>query len=349
MNARDYNPGARLAYPAVLSVLLAAVTGVAYGTIATDANVVATALINVVYVVGLYCFVGNSGVMSFGHVGFAALGAYTVGLLTVPVEAKRVLLPNLPELLRLTTLPDTAAFALAGLVVAMIAGTFGAAVMKLKGIAASIVSLSFLVITHEVLNNWHGLGNGGTVTRIPAMTTVTQALAVACACIVIAYLFQTSRMGLRLRAARDEESAARSIGVAVTPERTAAFVLGAVLMAVGGGLSAQLNGTVSPGAFYLNLTFLCLAMLVVGGMRSLAGAMCGALVVSVLNELLRALENASGGAGGAIVGYRDVVLACVLVAILIWRPEGITRGREFTWLVRLRPTRRVVEQRLDNP
>lgn len=349
MNACDYSLAARLTYPAALSALLVAATGLAYGAAGADSNVVTTALINVVYVVGLYCFVGNSGVMSFGHVGFAALGAYTVGLLTVPVEAKRVLLPNLPDLIRLTTLPDTAAFALAVVLVALIAGTFGAAVMKLKGIAASIVSLSFLVITYEVFNNWHGLGNGGTVTRIPALTTVAQALAVACACLVVAYLFQTSRLGLRLRAARDEENAARSIGVAVTPERTAAFVLGAVLMAVGGGLSAQLNGTVSPGAFYLNLTFLCLAMLVVGGMRSLAGAVCGAVVVSVLNELLRAVENASGGAGGAVVGYRDAVLACVLIAILILRPEGITRGREFTALLRFKPARRAPEQRLNNP
>lgn len=341
MTAQDYSPLARVGYPAALAALLALAVALTHGTGVVDATVVCTALIHVVYVVGLYCFVGNSGLISFGHVGFAAMGAYTVGLLTAPVEAKRFLLPDLPDLLRLHVLPDTWAFAVAAVGVAVIAGAFGAAIMKLRGIGASIVSLAFLVITNEFFNNWQALGNGGTVTRIPTRTTVGEVLAVAAVCILIAYLFQSSRTGLRLRAARDEENAARSLGISVTPQRTAAFVLGAVMMAIGGGLAARLNGTVSPNAFFFNLTFLTLAMLVVGGMRSLAGAVLGAVLVSALNEALRLVEATAGAAGSQVIGWRDVALSAVLILILLRRPEGLTGGREFTsWLF---PRRRAAD------
>lgn len=321
-------PAIRLIYPLMLATAVATLAGGATG-LGMNEVVVISGTINLVYVVGLYLFVGNSGVVSFGHVAFAALGAYAVGILTSPVEAKAVLLPRLPDVLRDISLAPALAFGFAGAGVVALAGIFGFAIMKLKGIAASIVTLSFLVIGNEILNNWRGLGNGGTVTRIPTETTLAQVLAVATGCIVVAYLFQTSAYGLRLRAARDEENAARALGIGVAGERTLAFVIGAVMMAVGGGLSARLSGTISPDAFFLNLTFLTMAMLVVGGMHSLFGAVTGAVLVTALNEALRQAEAMLSSAGINVVGWRDIVVAAILVTLLILRPEGLTRGREF--------------------
>lgn len=339
-------PLSRLAYPLALSAAVIAITLVARTGLGVSETVLTIGAINLIYVIGLYIFVGNSGLVSFGHVGFAALGAYAVGILTVPANSKAVLLGRMPELLRDLTLPGVWAFAVAAMLVAVISGVFGFAIMKLRGIAASIVTLSFLVVTYEIFNNWRALGNGGTVTRIPTETTLELALAVAAAMIVIAYFFQTSSMGLRLRAARDEENAARALGIGVTLERTLAFVLGAVVVAVGGGLSARLTGTISPGSFFLGLTFLTMAMLVLGGMHSLSGAIAGTVLVTAFNEILRLAEAEISSLGIGFIGWRDIVLAAILIGLLILRPEGLTLGREYEAAVLPRRRRRATKDTL---
>jgi branched-chain amino acid transport system permease protein len=252
-----------------------------------------------------------------------------VGVLTIPSDAKSVLLNRLPEVLQLLELPTPLALLCAVVVAGSIAAVFGLAVMRLRGIAAGILTLSFLVVVYETLTNWRVLGSSGTITRIPYETTPFVAAVVACAAIVVAWLFQNSKTGLSLRAARDEENAARAMGVNVTSVRLVAFVLSAAIMAVGGGLSAQLTSTISPGAFFLNLTFLTIGMLVVGGMHRLSGAVLGALVISVVNEGLRQFEAFLANAGMPVFGLRDLALAVAIVLILMFRTEGLVGSTEF--------------------
>jgi branched-chain amino acid transport system permease protein len=140
-------------------------------------------------------------------------------------------------------------------------------------------------------------------------------------------------MGLRLRAAREDEYAARSVGIRVFPERYVAFVLSAFLVGAAGFLYAQFLTSFTADEFFVQLTFLTIAMLVVGGINSLSGAVIGTVVVSVIAELLRRVEQ---GVDLGVVsipdrpGIESVGLALLMLVILIFRPQGITGGREIT-------------------
>src|ERR1700730_4305268 len=99
------------------------------------ARVVTNRFVMVIIVTGLYIFVGNSGVFSFGHTSFVAIGAYAAALLTIPMNLKRVLLPQLPTLLAHAELPTPLAVIVAGLVAAIIAAAVAIPLMRLSGIA----------------------------------------------------------------------------------------------------------------------------------------------------------------------------------------------------------------------
>ena len=141
-------------------------------------------------------------------------------------------------------------------------------------------------------------------------------------------VYQNSDAGLRLRASREDEVSARSVGVNVLRERCLAFVVSGFVVGVGGGLYAQTLGVVTPDQFFLTPTFLTIAMLVIGGMTSLSGAVIGALSVAGLAELLRTIERTSSSAGTPVTGLADLGLAIALIATIIWRPGGLTGGRE---------------------
>lgn len=151
------------------------------------------------------------------------------------------------------------------------------------------------------------------------------------AAIVLAFAFQRSRVGARLRSSREDELAARSLGVKVARERGIAFVLSAFVVGVGGALQAQLLGLMTPELFFLNATFITLTMLVVGGIASLSGAVVGVIVVSVIEELLRRMER--GLELGPLTidappGLAEVGLAVLIVLVLALRPEGLLKGKE---------------------
>ena len=124
-------------------------------------------------------------------------------------------------------------------------------------------------------------------------------------------------------------------------ERRVAFVISAFFLGVAGGLYAQFLGNLTPGTIYLDITFLTLAMLVVGGIHSLSGAVLGSVFISVVAEILR---RAEGGFDLGFIefagrsGVREVGLALVLLGVLLWRPEGIVGGREIALRRRRPPT-----------
>jgi branched-chain amino acid transport system permease protein len=220
----------------------------------------------------------------------------------------------------------------AGVLSAVLAGIVGVALMRLSGIAAAIATLSLLVIVEVVLSKTRALtGGSGAVTGIPVTTGVWVGLLFAALTILAAAAFQASPVGLRLRASRDEEIAARAVGVGVFGPRWVAFVVSAFFTGIGGALYVQTVGAITPDALYFQYTFLIIAMLVGGGIGSLAGAVGGALLVSVVAEVLGRLEE--GEAVGPLTfslrpGLRDVVLAAVLILVLLLRPAGLIGGRE---------------------
>lgn len=296
-------------------------------------------LINTILTVGLYVFVGTSGVMSFGHASFMAVGAYAAALLTIPVTTKEVLLPDLPSAIQAVELPTVPAFILTALAAALIGYVVGLPLMRLSGLAAGIATLALLVITSNILQNYEPLGGSGTLTGISIDATREVIVVWGIVVLAAAYVFQNSRVGLRLRASRDDEAAARSIGVRVERDRRIAFALSAAITAVGGALYGHHLGSISANAFYFATTILIIGMLVIGGRNSLTGAVVGALAVSVAIWVLDTWEAGSGVAGLQLdlpAGSRSIVFAALTIAILFLRPAGITGGKEVPWLFGVR-------------
>lgn len=315
-------------------VVVAAFTATSLGDETIDRAVV-TALINLILVIGLYTFVGLSGVFSFGHIAFMAIGAYVGGLLTIPVELKEVLLPGLPGFVRDATLSPLLATLCGGLVAAAVAAVLAIPLSRLAGLAAGLGTFAILIIVNVVTSNWQVVTGGDIgISPIPTTTTMHSALAYAAVVVLLTFVFQQSRWGLRLRASREDEVAADAVGIAVGRERALAFVVSAFYMGIGGAIFGQFQGSISPHAFYLSITFLTIAMLVVGGMKSLSGAVVGVLVLSTLAEFLRQLEQGVDLGLFTIParsGVREVGFAVVMLSIMLARPRGITGGREIRW------------------
>ena len=310
----------------VVAVALLSLGGVVIQRVATDA------LIKMIMVVGLYVFVGNSGVLSFGHASFMMLGAYGAAWLDVPVRYKKILMDELPAFLGQAKFHP----ALATICAMGWAGAFafliGIPLMRLSGIGAAIGTFSWLVIVFVVHGNWESMTGGtSSFNGLPVYVDIWVALAAALFVILVAYVFQTSKMGLALRASREDEVAARAIGVNVLVARLVAFVISAMLVGLGGVMQGHFLGTINVTGFYFGITFITIAMLVIGGTGSLAGAVSGVVVVSVVAELLRQIEN--GIAFGETIvaapaGLREVGLAIVMLVILLFRPAGVSGGRE---------------------
>lgn len=292
-------------------------------------------LIFVVLVVGYYSFAGLSGILSFGHMSFAAIGAYVTALITIPVALKATLLPDLPGWLADLEMSPLLALIVAGAAAALFAAVLSVPLMRLTGIAAALAMFAVLLVVYDVAGNWEAVTRGRqAIIGVPTNTTSSVALIAALAAVTTVFFFQRSRLGLLLRAARDDEVVARASGVDVVNARRVAFVLSAFIIGAGGFLYAQFLGTFTPDSFYIQITFLTIAMLVVGGQHSLAGAVVGASIYSFASAILLRFE--SGTSIGPLSidvapGLREVGLALVLLLILVFRPEGLTRGREFTW------------------
>jgi branched-chain amino acid transport system permease protein len=289
------------------------------------------ALVNVAIVVALYSFIGNSGVVSFGHISFVALGAWTAGVLSVPTAEKPAIMPNLAHGLRTTTVANVPSLAIAAGVGAAFALVVGLPLMRLSGLAAGIATFGVLEITHNVLRYWEKIGPGlNTFSSVPETTGLLQAAVGALLAVCIAYGYQRSRFGRVLRATREDPAAARAVGVSMYVQRLVAFGLSGALAGFAGGIYVHLL-PLNTEALYLNLTFITLAMLVIGGTTSLLGAVVGALAVSGVDSFLANAENGVSLAGWNVdlpSGTRIVVVGALMALVLILRPSGMTGGRE---------------------
>jgi branched-chain amino acid transport system permease protein len=326
-----------VAAPALLVVLVGVVGA---GTSAARQIDFQTALVSVAIVVALYVFVGNSGVLSFGQISFAAVGGYAAGILTVPVELKIGTLPTLASLLRDHSIGNVPSLVLGAAVGGAFAFLVALPLMRLSGLAAGIATFAVLEITHNILHEWTTIGPGaGLLSGVPETTSLLQATVGALVVIATAYAYQRTRYGRQLRATREDPAAAQAAGISVHRQRLIAFTLSGALSGFAGALYVHQIGILTADQLYLDLTFLTLAMLVVGGATSLWGAVVGALAISGLNSFLSQAES------GVDVGFhldlptgsRLVTVGSLMALTLILKPSGLTGGREFSlgWLERL--------------
>jgi branched-chain amino acid transport system permease protein len=328
--ARPYRSAASLCIPLVLLIII-----LHFSAGDRFDLTICEMLIRIVVVVGMSIFISNSGVISFGHIAFMCIGAYAAAWAACDPDFKSVMLTGLPDFLRTRQYPFEIVVMGAGVLAAASALIIGAVIIRLSGVAAAIATFAFLVVVNSVYLNWDSVtAASSTIVGIPTVVNPLIMVVFAVLAIFAAAAFQNSRYGLMLRASRDDAVAAKATAINIVRVRLVAFVLSAFVVGVGGALYAHLLGVLVVAVFFLPLTFTTLAMLVVGGIGSLSGAVIGVIVVTLITEGFRTLE--AGINLGSIVlslppGAQEIGLGIFTCLILVWRPSGLVGGGEVRW------------------
>lgn len=297
-----------------------------------SARILTVFFISLIAVVGMGIYSGNSGIMSFGHLSFMGIGAYASSLLTLPSSLKKATLPKLPDWLSNTETNLFTAILVAIIFTMVIAWVIGLAINRLEGEAATVATLSLLIIVYGIMVGWRDVTRGSqTFFGVPRDTDLWTATFFCILALIVARLYRDSVSGLRLRAGRENAIAASAIGVSIKRERLISWVLSAAIMALSGALLAHFLGAFSPKKFYFNDTFLLLAMLIVGGMGTVTGAITGAVVITLVSEVLRHFE--SGFTLGAIeipavFGTSFIGIGLIILFAMFRKPGGLAGLKE---------------------
>jgi branched-chain amino acid transport system permease protein len=310
-------------------VALLALTGL-IGSFLSNARAIEfeNTLVFAAVVIAIYVFVGNSGVLSFGHIGFFLVGAYAAGELSIPQETKSSILPKVFSVISDHSVGNFWSLVIAAAAGGIFAFFVGMPLMRLSGLAAGIATFAVLEITQNILGNWEKIGPGPlTLSTVPQTTDLWQAtvgvIAVAC----VAFGYQLTPLGRKLRATREDPFAAQAAGIDVHRQRLWAFALSGALAGFAGGLYVHFQTAIVTDPA-LDWTFLTLAMLVVGGSGSLLGATVGALVVSGIDTFFSDAESDAISWLHVGAGTSSVVVAAFMAIVLVFRPQGLTGGRE---------------------
>lgn len=281
---------------------------------------------------------GFCGQFSLGQAGFMAIGAYTVGIFTVPVELRANVFYAVPmnPLIADIQMPVWLALIVGGLLSAFVAFLIGFPVLRLHGDYLAIATLGFSEIIRIVITNAQSFTNGALgIKDIPPLNDARY-IFVVCA---LTYIFVTalinSSYGRAFKAIREDEIAAEAMGIDLFKHKCMAFMFSAFFAGVGGGLYGALLGTVDPKNFLFTLTYNFVLIIVLGGMGSITGSMLGAILVTGGLEFLRVFDEPLELFGMAIPffrpGFRMVIFSVLLmVCVLFWR-KGIMGTEEFTW------------------
>jgi branched-chain amino acid transport system permease protein len=350
----------------MLTLLTAFVAGTSFVQNDYVVKVIMLIGMNVILAVSLALASGFTGVFSLGQIGFMAIGAYASALLTIPPVAKSsALLPALPAWLARLDLVKTMAglgtglglptegaeavgSALALVVAALVGGLMAAGVatlvgiplMRLNGHYVAVATMGFLVIVNAVAINLDSVTRGSRgLGSIPALSKIWLVYLFVALAVYVAWRIRSSPYGRAMRAQRENLAAARAMGIDILRTRLLAFVVGAFFSAIAGALWAHMVTAVAPAAFYFTYTVNVIVMVVIGGMGSVSGAVVGAILLTLLPELLRGLE---GGASigplklPLLFGLSNIVMAVAFVLVMIFRRTGLFGDRELplVWVPR---------------
>ncbi len=303
-------------FPAVLALLAWRTLGADYAL--GQAVIVATYAIAGL---GVILIVGQSGQISLGQGALLAIGAYVQTILV---------LYGVPPLL---AIPVAVGLAAAGGWVASLPAR------RLGGLYFAMSTLAFALIVEEVASRWESVTRGAAGLSVPAFSigdwsatgTLAQAL-VSVSALALAWWacrrWVDSRLGRAWRAVREDELAAATCGVDVARAKSAAFVVGGGLSGLAGALYAHWIGFVSPEQFGLLLSFELLMLAFIGGVRHLSGALWGALVIVAIPQAIALGRDVLPESIARSAGLEAVLFGAVIVAVILFRPQGIagTRG-----------------------
>jgi branched-chain amino acid transport system permease protein len=320
----------------------------------TWVRIIDMALLYVMLALGLNIVVGFAGLLDLGYVAFYAVGAYMVALLSSTHLSDNFAFfaqhfPNGLHIPLWVIVPLGAGLAaLAGIML-------GTPILKLRGDYLALVTLGFGEIIRIFMNNWGKTGfnitNGPrginridpvTVFGYPLDRTLTIGgidltkeflyyylfLALAIVTIVICYRLQKSRLGRAWMALREDDIAAKAMGINVRNIKLLAFSLGATFGGVAGGMFAAFQGFISPESFSFLESIVILAMVVLGGMGHIPGVVLGAIILYTLPEFLRFTvepfqRNMLGKIWIDTAIVRQFILGMSMVLIMLYRPKGL--------------------------
>ncbi|MGJ0846984.1 amino acid/amide ABC transporter membrane protein 2, HAAT family (TC 3.A.1.4.-) [Tissierella praeacuta DSM 18095] len=289
---------------------------------------------------------GFTGLFSLGHAGFMAIGAYTVAILTMPTAAKEMnfyMKPMAPFLLNLN-MPFILALIMGGLMAAIFGFLIGAPVLKLTDDYLAIATLGFSEIIRVVIINMQSITNGSLGLKgIPKITNdflagifktqpkvnLLWSWGIAILTIVFMKLLMKGSYGKAFKAIREDEIAARSMGINLFKHKVMSFTIGSFLAGVGGGLLAASLGTIDPTLFKFALTFNILLMVVLGGMGNINGTAIAAIIITIAMEALRFLDepmNLGFMTTPALPGLRMVVFSLILMLVVIFKKDGFIKN-----------------------
>jgi branched-chain amino acid transport system permease protein len=293
--------------------------------------------INIILALSLNLINGFTGLFSLGHAGFMAVGAYTCAILTMSPEQKEanfVLQPIVPWLSQVQ-MPFLPALLLGGLFAGFIGWLLGVIALRLRDDYLAIATLGFSEIIRVVLTNAASVTNGALGLKgLPRFTTMWWAWGAAILVTVFMVLLIKSSYGRAFKAIRDNEIAAESMGIDVFGMKVLSFTISSFLAGIAGGLLAHYLTTIDPKQYIFLKTFDILLIVVLGGVGSITGSVVAAIVVTVSMEALRFLDgplNLGIIATTGIPGLRMVFFSALLMAVVIFRQQGLMGKAEFSW------------------
>ena len=327
-----------LASAALVAIVAALAMAYTSGGGASRDSLIAEMLSNFILVLGMQVFIGNTGVLSFGHMAFAQIAAYATAVVGIPLAAKAKALPDIPFGLDSVHYGPLGATVFAIVVTIIIGGIFGIAVSRASGLAPTMITLAALFVVEQLVKNWKELTRGaGGLSGIPRLEGNGWLWVGAFVALVVAHLFQETRIGRFAIATREDELAAPALGIRLFSARWAAWVVSMGLIALGGSLRAQSLGSVNPKQFTLDSGILILVMLVVGGMRCVSGAVLGTVLITAGNELFRQLGDPQRL---DIERFPDLFLGGTMLLVMLLRPGGLLGDRDLAGWLRRRTYRR---------
>jgi ABC-type branched-subunit amino acid transport system ATPase component/ABC-type branched-subunit amino acid transport system permease subunit len=267
--------------------------------------VLSLAIVNIIAVLGVNLVMGYAGQISLGHAGFAAIGAYATALLVVNHD-----------------LSFWIAVPLGGVLAAAFGYIVGLPALRLGPLYVSMVTFGFGLIVVIIVQNWYDLANGPNGMVVPPPELFGYELfprqlhipivLIAAGLFLLARNIVDSRHGRAFIAIRENELAARGMGISLAHYKTTAFAVGAFYAGISGGLFAGLSQFVNPDAFVFPVSILYVTMGILGGIGTLAGAAVGGLMLTLLPELLRGAAE-----------YKDFLTGLLLLVLLIFLPTGL--------------------------
>jgi branched-chain amino acid transport system permease protein len=268
--------------------------------------------INIILAVGLNLINGICGQFSLGHAGFWAVGAYTGAAFSVFWAP--AFLPG-PIVLLIACLLGAITAAIAGLVI-------GVPCLRLRGDYLAIATLGFGEIIRIVFMNMNAVGGPRGFIGIPPLSNIFWVYAWVAITLLLVINLMRSTHGRAVVSIREDEIAAESMGIPTTKYKTLAFVMGAGLAGIAGALFAHTTQFISPMNFTFMWSVIILLMVILGGMGSITGSVVGAIILTLLPEVLRFM-------GETVSQWRMAIYSFLLIVLMLVRPSGIFGKHEF--------------------